>query len=1129
MMDSESLHLQVGGALDPERHVYIERPADDELFQLLLEGESVSVLAPHNTGKSSLMARTAQRLQANGAAVAIVRLSELATITEPAPWYQSLLQNIAQELEIELDAAQWWSAAAEETPDEKLLAFLRDVVAGQRQSLAVVFFDQMEWTLHLPFTENLYTALRTLDKDSPFVEAYDNVACCVLGVVTVRELLRDQEITAYAFGHTLDLRDLDPERDDFSAVRRVLHDDPATAERLLKTILEWTGGQPQLTMQLAALARTEHDLEDPSEHVSELIEENYPNLNAVAANPHFQAIADFVGERVLDTMSTLRLYESLLLGHDERDRGTVPNVQLKLSGLVRRRADGGLELRNPLYKKLFNAEWAAARKPKAIVGDYEIVARVAQTPRGAIYRGRHRETSRAAALKHIRAGVMDNPSLEVLIRDVRHLTALDHPAVVGFHEILTTQDDGVWISMDWVEGASLRHVLLRQTLSLDRALKLALTITDGLAAGHRHGVRHRDLRAENIRMTEAGTPMVLDFGLARQHIDSRDLLLTQTGLFANARTLAPEQVNGLATDLRADLFSLGSLLYEMLTGLHPFAGNSFLEIMAHLCNSRQESVKVVNPKVPAKLSILVDQLLEKNPAARPQNAGKVTEALAELLGMNAAEALQSLREEHRPTPQSSPLGKETSDGNVDPASFTSIVGRRIDAYRIEEQIGRGGLGEVYRAWDEHLERPVAVKRLRKPNARRASTSPSPVPSPEALEREADVWREARTVAGISHASVVRILDIVETEDNDWLVMEYLEGLTLRELLERGRLELDDAMTIARDIAAGLSEVHAHGIVHQDLKASNVMVTSAPDKITANQTKILDFGLAERISKSLGPPHGRPAVTTIRAMSPEQATGKPIDQRSDFFSLGILFYEMVTGQHPFDAPGLFQPLLDTQRKQQVPADMLNKEVPEELSVLIDCLLAKNPEHRPVDGKAIVRILDKVKHKLHSLEADTMVSEEVGDILDGSHPPEVPAQRPQRQRSASLLIAIFPVLLLIGLFYIIRPRDTTTLDLTEVVPPPGATYAQNVSALAAALPERLVLRNGQIEPFEITLRNPSPPSDRLGRVGGRRLQPAGRYDLVYQGQDDQNWTLKVHIEKISDSRYLVTVEDVLEPAP
>jgi len=263
---------------------------------------------------------------------------------------------------------------------------------------------------------------------------------------------------------------------------------------------------------------------------------------------------------------------------------------------------------------------------------------------------------------------------------------------------------------------------------------------------------------------------------------------------------------------------------------------------------------------------------------------------------------------------------------------------KIGSYRIETRLDAGGMGVVYRAFDEALQRPLAIKRLlADPNR------------PTASRR---FRREAQAAARLNHPAIVHIYDIVETPEGDWIVMELVEGMPLGRLIRDGSLDLPHAVRLAKEIAEGLGEAHAHGIIHRDLKSSNVMVTAT------GHAKILDFGLAKFVHAETDQSDLSKAGTvlgTCHAMSPEQAQGLPLDHRSDLFSFGSLFYEMLTATSPFRAGTAAETLGRVCSFQQTPACRLRPEVPRAFSDLIDQLLCKDPDQRPGSAAEVVERL------------------------------------------------------------------------------------------------------------------------------------------------------------------------------
>jgi class 3 adenylate cyclase len=261
---------------------------------------------------------------------------------------------------------------------------------------------------------------------------------------------------------------------------------------------------------------------------------------------------------------------------------------------------------------------------------------------------------------------------------------------------------------------------------------------------------------------------------------------------------------------------------------------------------------------------------------------------------------------------------------------------RVGPYRIEGPIGAGGMGTVWRAWDERLRRHVAIKR---------------VLSEAVTHGRERLRREARAAARLNHPAVVRIYDLLEREDGEWIVMELVPGQTLRALLDRqGPLEPRRAIRIGIEIAEGLAEAHTQGVLHRDLKTTNVMVTPA------GHVRILDFGLAkdmpqEGVEGDLSLTLPGLLLGTCYAMSPEQVMGRPLDARSDLFSLGSLLYETLTGNPPFRGEMPRDSLALVLNRRPKPLLQVRPEVPEGLSVLVEQLLEKNVLLRPRSAREV----------------------------------------------------------------------------------------------------------------------------------------------------------------------------------
>ncbi len=278
-------------------------------------------------------------------------------------------------------------------------------------------------------------------------------------------------------------------------------------------------------------------------------------------------------------------------------------------------------------------------------------------------------------------------------------------------------------------------------------------------------------------------------------------------------------------------------------------------------------------------------------------------------------------------------------------------GTKLGPYEIGASLGAGGMGEVYRARDIRLDRTVAVKIL---------------PSEFAADPQfrARFAREAKAIAALSHPHICTLHDVGRDADTDYLVMEFLDGETLANRLQRlrGPLPIDQALTFGAQIADALDKAHRAGIVHRDLKPANIMLTRAG-------TKLLDFGLAKR--REPGAPFGMSAIEgtreanpdtaagtilgTVHYMSPEQVEGREADKRSDIWALGAVLYEMATGRRPFDGASAASVIGEILKSDPAPISKSQPLTPPAFDHLVERCLAKVPDERWQDAGDVKREL------------------------------------------------------------------------------------------------------------------------------------------------------------------------------
>jgi serine/threonine protein kinase len=320
------------------------------------------------------------------------------------------------------------------------------------------------------------------------------------------------------------------------------------------------------------------------------------------------------------------------------------------------------------------------------------------------------------------------------------------------------------------------------------------------------------------------------------------------------------------------------------------------------------------------------------------------------------------------------------------ASPDSLVGRNLKHYAVEELIGQGGMGVVYRARDTKLQRPVALKLLR----------PDLVADPE---RKTRFFQEARAAAALTHPAIAQVYDIDEDQGLTFIAMEYIDGRTVSLLVADRELDLMGAVEIAIQVAEGLAKAHAGNLIHRDIKSDNIMVTKD------GHAKLLDFGLAKlfdaaptdtsasleagpiptRTMTQVFPPSFAPTQTlagtikgTINYMSPEQARGKALSPASDIFSLGIVLYEMVIGDRPFKGDTPFDTMHSIAFEEQKPVTIVRRNMPLRLHQIITRCLRKRPEDRYPDAQVLVVDLKSLKR---DLESGTRESLPIGDKFRG----------------------------------------------------------------------------------------------------------------------------------------------------
>lgn len=417
--------------------------------------------------------------------------------------------------------------------------------------------------------------------------------------------------------------------------------------------------------------------------------------------------------------------------------------------------------------------------------------------------------------------------------------------------------------------------------------------------------------------------------------------------------------------------------------------------------------------------------------------------------------------------------------------MADFVGKTILHYRIIEQVGQGGMGVVYKGEDKKLDRTVAIKFL-----------PRHVAANEEERRRFVI--EAKAAAALNHPNIATIHAIEESENETFIVMEYIDGQELKQLINNNPLPADRVTNIAIQIAKGLQAAHLAGIVHRDIKSNNIMIT------VDDQIKIMDFGLA-KVHGVAGVTKEGTTLGTVTYMSPQQARGEEIDQRTDIWSFGVVLYEMLTGLLPFRGDYEQAVIYSIMNEEPQHIEDLGVDVSPKIDGIVSKALQKNPQQRYQNAKEIIGDFQDF-----SMPASTTVSESTENIPPAS----------KKSHNRYYFLASIAILLIIVPGYLLFGGRVGKIDSLAVIPFVNASNDADTEYLSDGVTSSLINRLAEFSGLKVMSRL----SVARFKDGGEDPLAAGRLmgvKSILAGQLDlrgEKLIVDVELLKVDDGRQL-----------
>jgi serine/threonine protein kinase len=614
---------------------------------------------------------------------------------------------------------------------------------------------------------------------------------------------------------------------------------------------------------------------------------------------------------------------------------------------------------------------------KKVIGPYETTEELGRGGMSIVYKADHPTLSKKVAIKLLSPSLSQDPKfIERFKNEAKLLSSFRHQNIVS---IIDFGEDNkqYYIVMDFIEGYTIRQ-MIQQTgpMSLKIALNVMKSVASAISYTHRKGIIHRDLKSSNIMIDHTGRILVTDFGLSK---DISLKSIPETTMQSNdiAGTfgyIAPEQLDPKIgnIDERTDIYSLGVVFYEMVTSQLPFSEKNAPINLAYMHLS-------VVPELPSKLrkdllpkaEQVIMKMIEKDPLKRYQSFDEIVSAVSEIediakyyresTGDASGSFFEIVTEDQSFTKSIEEFNKtfESKPIETKPHDDSPLIGKIIqNRYRIEKLLLKRILSNLYLGYDMQQKQPVTIQ----------------IPNETRPTFRARLEREIETMKQVDHPNFVQFLDIINEEDTFYVIREYIDGRSVKNLLDSGKIDIDKAVEIVISILDGLIFLHGRSIIHRDINSDVIMITNDL------KAKITTLGIT-RVEDASSVSSGE-FLGIVQYTAPEQITQSKSDARSDLYSVGILLFELLTGKPPFSSP-LPVDVMDMHLKK-IPRfpDQLQNQIPLNLQRIVLKALSKSPDQRYQTAQ---EFQNELKHFMKNhLSPNSELSDEAysGEVSSGS---------------------------------------------------------------------------------------------------------------------------------------------------